>query len=119
MDTLPFLVILAVGLATFALLSRKRSGVAMAALAAINAAGIAALAWLAATVVIHDRDMFEEQAICFGLIAALAIVTWGGYALARRGWVWAGLVLLALAALPVTAAYGFIFYLDAHPIAWH
>ena len=48
----------------------------------------------------------------------VAAITAGGIALQRRGRAGAAIVLLALAAVPTIAAFGFLLYLDSHPIDW-
>ncbi|NDH62392.1 MAG: hypothetical protein EBY18_12265 [Alphaproteobacteria bacterium] len=87
---------------------RRPAGIAVAALAAINLAGIAALAWFAVHMLVHDGVMAIELSMCAGLMALLAAITAGGVALQR----------LALAAVPTIAAFGFLLYLDSHPIDW-
>lgn len=127
MDTLPLLVILAVSAALFAFLLRRRrarvasrtgEAAAVAGLAAVNCAGAVGLAWWAATILYHDGLMAEEHAICGVSIALLAAITVGALALDRRGRVKTALALLAVGALPTAAIYGFLFYLEANPIAW-
>lgn len=87
-------------------------------LAAINVAGIAGLGWFAAHMLIYDGMMAIELSMCAGLMALLAAITAGGVALRRRGRGGATIVLLALAAVPTIAAFGFLLYLDSHPIDW-
>ncbi len=96
----------------------RPAGIAVAALAAINLAGIAALAWFAVHMLVHDGVMAIELSMCAGVMALLAAITAGGVALQRRGRAGAAIVLLALAAVPTIAAFGFLLYLDSHPIDW-
>lgn len=90
----------------------------VAALASINVAGFLGLAWFAYKVVFHDGLMWVELAICAVPMAVLALATWGGLALRRRGHAGVAIALLAVAALPTLAAFGFLLYLDRNPIDW-
>lgn len=90
----------------------------VAALASINIAGFLGLAWFAYKVVFHDGVMWVELAICAVPMAVLALTTWGGLALRRRGHSGAAVALLAVTALPTLAALGFLLYLDSNPIDW-
>jgi hypothetical protein len=89
-----------------------------ATLASINIAGVLGLAWFAARMLFYDGVMVVELAICAGLMAILAAITAGGFALKRRGMTRAAIVLLAVAAVPTIATFGFLLYLDSHPIDW-
>ncbi len=90
----------------------------VAALASINVAGFLGLGWFASKVVFHDGVMWVELAICAVPMAVLALTTIGGLALRRRGHSGAAIALLAVAALPTLAAFGFLLYLDRNPIDW-
>ena len=115
---MPLLVILFASVVLCAFLLRRGRGIAVAGLAAINGAGAVGLAWWAATILIYDGVLIEELTICAVLIPLLAAITAGGLALDRRGGSKSAVALLTLAALPIVAIYGLLFYLDAHPIAW-
>ncbi len=90
----------------------------VAALASINVTGFLGLGWFASKVVFHDGVMWVELAICAIPMAVLALTTIGGLALRRRGHSGTAIVLLAVAALPTLAAFGFLLYLDRNPIDW-
>ncbi|MDP1840218.1 MAG: hypothetical protein Q8N31_00920 [Reyranella sp.] len=90
----------------------------VAALASINIAGVLGLAWFAAVMLFYDGVMVVELAICAVLISVLALITWGGLALRRRGHSGAAIALLAVTALPTLAVFGFLLYLDRNPIDW-
>lgn len=87
-------------------------------LAALNLAGIAWLGWFMASTLIYDGVMVLELTLCVVATATLAGVTWAGWRLHRRGRSGAGITLLALGAMPVAAALGFLLYLEANPIDW-
>ncbi len=97
---------------------RSRAGITVAALASINGVGIAGLGWFVAQMLINDGVMVIELSMCAGLMAVLAAITAGGFVLERRGMTWAAIVLLAVAAVPTIAVFGFLLYLDSHPIDW-
>ncbi len=67
---------------------------------------------------IHDGVMIPEISGCVVLMAILAGFTAGGLALRRRGKTTAAIVLLAVGAVPVILAYGFLLYLTVNPIDW-
>lgn len=90
----------------------------IATLSAINGAGMLGLGWFAAQMVTYDGVMVLEVSISAGLIAIMAALTVGGLVLARRGRSGAAIALLAVAALPTLAAFGFLIYLEANPIDW-
>lgn len=131
MDILPFLIIFGVGGVVFAILliagARARAGrtspgtgkameIAVAGLASTNLAGVLGLAWFAAAMLVSDGIMVVEHGICAVLIVIVAMITAGAFALKRRGKTRSAVVLLAVAALPTIAAYGFLLYLGTHPI---
>ncbi|CAN7265573.1 hypothetical protein LJR090_001885 [Bosea sp. LjRoot90] len=94
----------------------KATEILASGLASINIAGALGLGWLAARMLFYDGLMVVELAICAGLIAALAIVTGGAFALKRRGRTKAAIAVLTVAALPTIAVFGFLLYLDSNPI---
>jgi cytochrome bd-type quinol oxidase subunit 2 len=94
----------------------KGKTIAIAALAAINIAAILGLAWFAATILFYDGLMIIELLICAGLIAVLGTATIAAFTLRRRSRFWLALTVLATTALPTIAVYGFLLYLDHHPI---
>lgn len=131
MEISPLLIIFGVGAAMFALLlmlgARARRGgispdagkaaeIVFAGLAAINIAGVLGFLWFAARMLVHDGVMVVELAICAVPIAVLTMITGGAFALKRRGKAKAAAALLVVGALPTIAAYGFLLYLDSHPI---
>jgi hypothetical protein len=59
-----------------------------------------------------------EISVCAALLIALALITGGGFVLARRRKLQAATILLAVAALPTLVVYGCLVYLDTHPIDW-
>lgn len=87
-------------------------------LVAINLAGALALAWVVAYMLYWDRVMAFELTLCAGLIAVLAAISAGAFALRRRGWIVAAFVLLAVGALPTAAVGGLFLYLEYNPIMW-
>lgn len=89
-----------------------------AALASMNIAGVLGLGWFAIKTLRNDGVMVVELSICAGLMAVLAAITAGGFALERRGKSRGAVALLAVAALPTIAVFGFLLYLDANPIDW-
>ncbi|MCF8533000.1 MAG: hypothetical protein K9G48_08360 [Reyranella sp.] len=96
----------------------KATGIAVAALASINIAGILGLGWFAVAMLISDGVMVVELAICAVPTVVLALTTGGAFALWRRGKTGAAIALLAVAALPTLAVVGFLLYLHSHPIDW-
>ena len=98
--------------------SSRLTGIVVAALASINVAGMLGLGWFAVVMLIHDGVMVVELAICAVPMAVLALATAGAFALRRRGKTGAAVALLAVAALPTLAVFGFLLYLDSHPIDW-
>jgi len=131
LDLSPLLIIAGAGGLIFAILlifgARGRQGrispgtgkateIIVAGLASINLAGVLGLGWFAAVMLFYDGVMVVELAICAGLIAALAMLTAGAFALKRRGKTRTAVALLAVAALPTIAVYGFLLYLGSHPI---
>ena len=89
-----------------------------AALASMNIAGVLGLGWFVAEMLLDDGVMVVELSICAGLMAVLAAITAGGFALERRGKSGAAVALFAIAAVPTIAVLGFLLYLDGHPIDW-
>ncbi len=121
----PPLIVLGIGAAIFALLlvlgadeRRRRAGTTVAALASMNVAGILGLGWFVAGILIYDGVMVIELLMCAGLMAFLAAITAGGFALEHRGITRTAIALLAVAAVPTIVAFGFLLYLDGHPIDW-
>lgn len=94
----------------------KVTKIIIAALASVNISGIFGLGWFAVTLLVYDGVMFMEHTICAVLITVLALITAGAFSLSQRGRIGAAVALLAVAALSVIAAYGFLIYLDIHPI---
>lgn len=92
--------------------------IAVFSLAAINIAGALGLAWFVVEMLRYDGVMVFELSLCAGLIAAIALVTVGGLKLQRAGKTAAAIALLAVAAVPTTAAIAFLVYLNANPIDW-
>lgn len=90
--------------------------IVIAGLASINISGIFGLGWFALVVLFYDGWMLAELAICAVLITVLALITAGGFSLRRRGKTIIPVALLAVAALSTAAGYGFLIYLDIHPI---
>ena len=89
-----------------------------AASASMNIAGVLGLGWFAIKTLLQDGVMVVELSICAGLMAVLAAITAGGFALKRRGKFGGAVALLAVAALPTIAVFGFLLYLNRHPIDW-
>lgn len=87
-------------------------------LAGLNLLGIVALAWFVGYLLYYDGVMQFELSLCAAAAAFLAATMGGGLYLERRGYPRAGIVVLAIGALPVLAATGFILYLQANPIDW-
>ncbi|HEY4251497.1 MAG TPA: hypothetical protein VGM87_09865 [Roseomonas sp.] len=129
----PLLILLCAGVVIFAILLtlserdrrdpvRPGSGqgtgiaVAVAGLTAINITGVLGLAWLVVVMLIHDGVMVVELGICAALIAGLAMITGVAFTLRRRGRIVAAVAVLTVAALPTIAAYGFLLYVDTHPV---
>lgn len=96
----------------------KAIDIVIASLAAINISGLFGLGWIALAVLVHDGVMYVELLICATLFTVLALLTGGGITLAHRGKVRTALALLIVAAVPTLIAYGFLIYLDTHPIDW-
>lgn len=94
----------------------KATEILSSGLASINVVGALGLVWFAARLLFYDGLMIVELAICAGLIAVLAMVTGGAFALKRRGKTNAAIAVLAVVALPTIAAFGFLLYLDSNPI---
>jgi len=90
--------------------------IVVAGLASINIAGVLGLLWFAALMLYYDGIMAAEHVICAVLIAFLAIITGGAAALKRRNKTRSAVALLAVAALPTIAAYGFLLYLASNSI---
>lgn len=120
----PFLIILAVAIATFVLLltfggrQSRAAEIVAAGMASINIAGVVGLGWFTAGILNYDGVMVIELSICAGLMALLLLITGGGFALKRRGRTAAALAVLAAGALPTLLVYGFLLYLDNNPIDW-
>ncbi len=120
----PLFIMAGAAIAAFALLllfdrgdrPTGRSEPAFAALVAINVSAVLGLAWIAVSMLVHDGVMAIELLICAALIAVVALIIFGGYALKRRGRVGAAFVLLAATAIPAVAIFAFLFYLDGNPI---
>jgi hypothetical protein len=85
-------------------------------LAATNLTAMLGLTWFAATMLYYDGVMVVELLLCAAAIAALAIVTLGGFALMRRSRSIGAIALMLVGALPTILIFGFLFYLDSHPI---
>ncbi len=98
--------------------ARQALDIFIASLAAINISGLVGLSWIALVVLFYDGVMYEELAICAALFTFLALSTGGGVALAHRGKILTAMALLIVGAGPTLTAYGFLIYLDTHPIAW-
>jgi hypothetical protein len=96
----------------------KAVEVVIASLAAINISGLFGLGWIALVLLFHDGVRYEELSICAALFMLLALFTGGGVALAHRGKILTAIALLLVGAVPTLTAYGFLIYLDTHPIAW-
>lgn len=96
--------------------SSKAMASAVFGLSAVNIAGVIGLSWLAAGMLGTDVLMVFELGICAALIALLMAFTIGGLALRHRGKEVAAVALPAVVALPTLAVYGFLLYLDSHPI---
>ena len=92
--------------------------IVVAASASTNIAGVLGLGWFAIKTLLQDGVMVVELSICAGLMAVLAAITAGGFALKRRSKSGGAVALLAVAALPTIAVFGFLLYLDRHPIDW-
>ena len=96
----------------------KAIEVVIASLAAINISGLFGLGWIALVLLFYDGVRYEELSICAALFTLLALFTGGGVALAHRSKIRTAIALLIVAAVPTLTAYGFLIYLDTHPIAW-
>ncbi|MBR0645144.1 hypothetical protein [Plastoroseomonas hellenica] len=94
----------------------KSTEIVVAGLTSVNIAGVLGLLWFAAAMLVYDGVMVVELVICAVLIAVLAMTTGGAFALKRHRKIKAAVALLAVAALPAIAVYGFLLYLDSHPI---
>ncbi len=99
--------------------SGRSTEIVVVALASINIAGMLGLGWFAAVTLFYDGVMAVELAICAILMSVLGLITGGAFAFKRRGKARAAVALLAVAALPTMAVFGFLLYLDSHPIDWH
>lgn len=97
---------------------RSPAQIAVAVLAAIDAAAIVGLVWFAAKMLGDESVMVVEVSVCAGLAAVLAGLIWGGMALHRRGRTGAAIAVLAVGAVPTLAVIGFLLYLEANPIDW-
>jgi hypothetical protein len=122
----PLLILLVIGVVTFALLLRFGPGEASSvtkifasAMAATNVAGMLGLAWFVVDNLLHEGVvMVVELSACASLMALLTVFTGGGLALTRRANTKTGMALLAAGALPTIFVYGFLVYLDFNPIDW-
>lgn len=94
----------------------KATEIVFAGLASINISGMFGLGWFVAVLLIYDGVMFVELTICTIFMVVLALITAGAFLLRHRGKTNAAVALLAVAALPTIASYGFMIYLDTHPI---
>lgn len=94
----------------------KAVEIVIASLAAINISGLFGLGWIALVVLVYDGVMYVELWICATLFTVLALFTGGGVALAHRRKIRIAIALLIVAAVPTLIAYGFLIYLDTHPI---
>ncbi len=125
MEFLQLLILLGAAGVIFALLlkfgpggRRDAKDVVVAGLAAVNITGVIGLGWTVAVVLFYDGMMIVELSICAGVMAVLAAITGGAFALRRSGRIGATIGLLGLSALPTIAVYGFLLYLVSHPIDW-
>jgi len=121
----PLLILLGAAGVIFALLLKLGAGrrgdtgnIVIAALAAVNIAGVLGLGWAAAVMLFYDGVMIVELSICAGLMAVLAALTGSAFALGRRGRIGGAVALMAAGALPTIAVYGLLLYLDFNPIDW-
>jgi hypothetical protein len=96
----------------------KAVEIVIASLTAINISGLFGLGWIALQLHFYDVKKYEELSICAVLFTLLALFTGSGVALAHRGKIRTAVAPLIVAAAPTLAAYGFLIYLDTHPIAW-
>lgn len=96
----------------------KAASIVFTALVAINVVGMLGLAWAIAYMLYWDGVMVFELSLCAGLIAVLAAIVAGAWALRRRGWIVAAFVLLAVGAPPTLAVGGLFIYLEYNPIVW-
>jgi apolipoprotein N-acyltransferase len=119
------LVVLAAGIAAFAILlkfgpglERDTPDIFVAGLAAVNIASILGLGWFALEMLIHDGVMVLEILSCVVAMSLLAGSTAGALALQRRGRKKMAIILSGVTALPAVFVYGFLVYLDANPIDW-
>ncbi len=109
---------LAVGIAAFGLLLVLRRAWGVAALAAANIAGALGLLWYVVQTLRYDGVMILELLLSAAPVAVQTGITAGGLALDRYGKTVAAFSLLATAAVPTLATFGFLLYLDANPIDW-
>lgn len=128
MDLLSSLLIFGLVGLTLAVLLTRRAGIQAATgtsratmtvitgLAATNLTAMLGLTWFAATMLYYDGVMVVELLLCAAAIATLAIVTLGGFALMRRSRSRSAIALMLVGALPTILIFGFLFYLDSHPI---
>ena len=85
-------------------------------LASLNLAGLLGLLWATATMLHYDGVMPLELSLCLVPAALLAIIVRYGFALARRGRITPAFGLLAIGAVPVMLAVGFLLWLESHPV---